>query len=172
MTTTNKFLKRIQEHRDLKKTEKFQGCLSDYLALLEKDVDIAALAHKRLHDQIMSEGLTLLDESDHRCNKIFNGEEVKVYTYFSSQFFGMERPLEKVMRFLRSAAMKGEESRQVLLLLGPVGAGKSALVEHIKRALEACEPVYALAGCPIREEPLHLIPRSLRDEFTGLRSKD
>ena len=166
MTTTNKFLKRIQEHRDLKKTEKFQGCLSDYLALLEKDVDIAALAHKRLHDQIMSEGLTLLDESDHRCNKIFNGEEVKVYTYFSSQFFGMERPLEKVMRFLRSAAMKGEESRQVLLLLGPVGAGKSALVEHIKRALEACEPVYALAGCPIREEPLHLIPRSLRDEFT------
>ena len=96
---------------------------------------------------------------------MFNGEKVKTYDYFSGQFFGMERPLEKVVRFLHSAAMKGEESRQVLLLLGPVGAGKSALVEHIKGALEECEPIHVLDGCPIREEPLHLIPRSLRDEF-------
>ena len=40
------------------------------------------------------------------------------------------------MRFLKSAAHKGEESRQVLLLMGPVGAGKSALTEHIKRSLD------------------------------------
>ena len=165
MTTTNKFLERIQEHRDLKKVEKFEGYLGDYLALLEDNKEIAALAHRRLYDQIMAEGLTVLDETNHRCNKIFDGEEVKVYNYFSDHFFGMERPLEKVMRFLRSAAMKGEESRQVLLLLGPVGAGKSALVEHIKSALEQCAPVFALDGCPIREEPLHLIPRSLRAEF-------
>ena len=72
------------------------------------------------------------------------------------------------MRFLHSAAMKGEESRQVLLLLGPVGAGKSALVEHIKKALEQGEPVYVLDGCPINEEPLHLIPRSLREDFEEL----
>ncbi len=165
MTTTNKFLERIKEHRDSKKTEKFSGNLQDYLQLLESDSGIASLAHKRLYEQIMTHGLTLLDETDSRCNKIFDAEEVKVYDYFSSQFFGMERPLEKVMRFLRSAAMRGEESRQVLLLLGPVGAGKSALIEHIKSALEDCEPVYALEGCPIREEPLHLIPRTLRDEF-------
>ena len=166
MVTTNKFLERIQEHQNSKKEEKFSGTLEDYLQLIENDKSIASLAHRRLYDQIMSHGLTTLDESDTRCNKIFDAEEVKVYNYFSGQFFGMERPLEKVMRFLRSAAMRGEESRQVLLLLGPVGAGKSALVEHIKSALEQCAPVYALEGCPIREEPLHLIPRSLRDEFT------
>ena len=165
MTTTNKFLKRIKEHQSSKKEEKFSGTLEDYLQLVENDKSIASLAHRRLYDQIMSHGLITLDESDTRCNKIFDAEEVKVYDYFSSQFFAMERPLEKVMRFLRSAAMRGEESRQVLLLLGPVGAGKSALVEHIKSALEQCAPVYALEGCPIREEPLHLIPRSLRDEF-------
>jgi serine protein kinase len=77
----------------------------------------------------------------------------------------MERSIAKVMRFLRSASLKGEESRQVLLLLGPVGAGKSALMEHIKSALEECEPMYHIEGCPIHEEPLHLIPRSLREEF-------
>ena len=75
-----------------------------------------------------------MTEDDSRCNNLFNGESLKTYDYFQSRFFGMERSLAKVMRYLHSAAMKGEESRQVLLLLGPVGAGKSALVEHIKRA--------------------------------------
>ena len=165
MTTTNKFLKSVKAHRESKKTEKFSGTLEDYLKLLEKNSEISVLAHKRLYKQILGEGVTILDETDSRCNKLFDGESVKVYDYFSSQFFGMERPLEKVMRFLQSGAMRGEESRQVLLLLGPVGAGKSALIEHIKGALEECAPIYVLDGCPIREEPLHLIPRSLRDEF-------
>ena len=166
MTTTNKFLKSVKAHRESKTEKKFEGVLADYLLLLEKNPDISVLAHKRLYRQLLSSGMKTLDESDHRCNQLFNGEPVRVYDYFSSQFFGMERPLEKVMRFLHSAAMKGEESRQVLLLLGPVGAGKSALIEHIKTALEACDPIYTLEGCPIREEPLHLIPRTLRDEFS------
>jgi serine protein kinase len=165
MTTTNKFLESIKAHRESKKEEKFDGTLAEYLKVLEEDPAAASLSHKRLYNQIMSHGMTLMDESDDRCHKVFDGDGVKVYDYFSSQFFGMERPLEKVMRFLHSAAMKGEESRQVLLLLGPVGAGKSALIEHIKGALEECTPIYVLDGCPIREEPLHLIPRSLRDEF-------
>mgnify|MGYP003673167864 FL=1 len=165
MTTTSKFLDSVREHRESKKREKFSGTLEEYLLLIEEDTGIPVLAHKRLYDKILSEGVTTLDETDSRCNKLFNGETVRTYDYFSGQFFGMERPLRKVVRFLHSAAMKGEESRQVLLLLGPVGAGKSALVEHIKGALEECAPIYVLGGCPIREEPLHLIPRSLREEF-------
>ena len=165
MSITSKFLKDVQKHRATKQVDKFKGCLEDYLQLIETDPAITNLAHKRLYSQIMSYGLTTLDETNDRCHKLFDGDAVKVYNYFSDHFFGMERPLEKVMRFLRSASMKGEESRQVLLLLGPVGAGKSALVEHIKLALEACTPIYVLDSCPIREEPLHLIPRSLRDDF-------
>jgi len=165
MSTTSKFLENAKSHRESKKTKKFEGSLEEYLQILEEDKEVAALAHKRLYKQILNRGVTILDETDDRCKKLFNAETVKIYEYFSSQFFGMERPLEKVMRFLHSASMRGEESRQVLLLLGPVGAGKSALIEHIKSALEACSPIYVLEGCPIREEPLHLIPRSLRDNF-------
>tara|TARA_R110000868_G_scaffold229740_2_gene482845 strand:- start:450 stop:2207 length:1758 start_codon:yes stop_codon:yes gene_type:complete len=106
-----------------------------------------------------------MSPADTRCNKLFGGEELRTYDYFQSKFFGMERSLAKIMRFLRSASLKGEESRQVLLLLGPVGAGKSALLEHIKNALEDCEPMYHIEGCPVHEEPLHLIPRSLREGF-------
>ena len=38
----------------------------------------------------------------------------------------------KIVNYLHSASMKGEESRQVLYLVGPVGAGKSSLVESLK----------------------------------------
>ena len=81
MTTTNKFLKSVKTHRESKKTEKFSGVLEDYLKLLEKDKDISVLAHKRLYKQILGEGLKVLDESDSRCNKLFDGDPVKVYDY-------------------------------------------------------------------------------------------
>ena len=123
------------------------------------------LAHRRLYDSIVAHGVSKMDTKQDRTNSLFSGEEVRVYDYFQKKFFGMERSLAKIMRFLRSASLKGEESRQVLLLLGPVGAGKSALMEHIKSALEDSEPMYHIKDCPIREEPLHLIPRSLREEF-------
>ena len=164
-TKSDKFLKLVGKHQERKKVEKFRGTLSDYLQVLEKNPSVYKLAHKRLYDIIEGHGITKMKNSDERCNKLFNGEEVKTYDYFQNKFFGMERSLAKIMRFLRSASLKGEESRQVLLLLGPVGAGKSALMEHIKGALEDCESMYHIDGCPIHEEPLHLIPRSLRDEF-------
>jgi serine protein kinase len=162
---SDKFLKLVGKHRDQKKAEKFHGTLSDYLKIIEENSGVTKLAHKRLFDVISSHGITKMDPSDHRCNKLFGGENIRTYDYFQSKFFGMERSLAKIMRFLRSASLKGEESRQVLLLLGPVGAGKSALLEHIKGALEECEPMYHIKDCPIHEEPLHLIPRSLREEF-------
>ena len=165
---SDKFLKLVGKHKDKKKKEKFSGTLEEYLKVLEKSPGISVLAHKRLYDVITKNGITRMDGSDERCNKLFGGEEIRTYDYFQSKFFGMERSLAKIMRFLRSASLKGEESRQVLLLLGPVGAGKSALLEHIKTALEDCEPMYHIDGCPIHEEPLHLIPRSLREEFKDI----
>tara|TARA_R110002020_G_scaffold336997_4_gene552504 strand:+ start:1835 stop:3778 length:1944 start_codon:yes stop_codon:yes gene_type:complete len=162
---SDKFLKLVGKHQEKKKVAKFQGTLSDYLSLLEENSDIPKLAHKRLFDAIDAHGITRMSNADSRCNKLFNGEEIRTYDYFQNKFFGMERSLAKIMRFLRSASLKGEESRQVLLLLGPVGAGKSALMEHIKGALEECDDMHHIEGCPIHEEPLHLIPRSLREEF-------
>mgnify|MGYP003146572794 FL=1 len=162
---SDKFLKLVGKHQEKKKKEKFRGTLADYLKLVEGNREITRLAHKRLFDAITNHGITKMKKSEERCNKLFGGEEVRTYDYFQKKFFGMERSLAKIMRFLRSASLKGEESRQVLLLLGPVGAGKSALMEHIKSALEDSEPMYHIEGCPIHEEPLHLVPRSLRDEF-------
>lgn len=167
-TKTSKFLEVAEKHKKDSKKEKFSGTFSDYLELLEENKKVAILAHKKLYGAITKHGITRMSEEDSRCNNLFNGESLKTYDYFQDRFFGMERPLSKIMRYLHSASMRGEESRQVLLLLGPVGAGKSALVEHIKKALESSGPLYTLNRCPINEDPLHLIPRSLRDEFSEI----
>ncbi len=155
-------LQQIKAQRDeSSKTKKFSGNLMDYIEMVEKDPSIVKSAHKRLHDAIEEHGSYVMPDSDSRKFKIFDCEQIKIHKYFEGEFFGMETVVEKLMSFLSSAAHKGEESRQVLLLMGPVGAGKSALTEHIKKALEG-KKYYTLKGDPHRGEPLQLIPRSLR----------
>ena len=131
---------------------------------MQSNPSIAKLAHKRLYDVICDHGFEEMASEDPRKRKIFNGDSVKVYDYFKDEFFGMENVIEKLMRFMKGAALRGEESRQVLLLMGPVGAGKSALTEHIKRALDG-QKYYHLKDDPQKGEPLQLIPRSLRADF-------
>ena len=108
MSTAKKFLKSVKDHRETKKPEKFSGVLEDYLNLLDKNPSLYALAHKRLYGAITTHGLTPMSEDSERYNKLFNGETVKIYNYFKEEFFGMERSLQKVMRFLQSGAMRGD----------------------------------------------------------------
>jgi len=162
MSIKKQLLQRIKSAREeSKKEQKFSGNLMDYIELVEKNPDIIKSSHKRLHDAIEEHGSYVMPDSDSRKFKIFDGETIKIHKYFDGEFFGMETVIEKIMSFLSSAAHKGEESRQVLLLMGPVGAGKSALTEHVKKALEG-KKYYTLKGDPHRGEPLQLIPRSLR----------
>ena len=163
----NQFLNLIKERRKEKKQKKFKGSFLDHLKTTQENSDISKLAHKRLYDIIEKYGIETLTENDIRCRKLFNADRVKIYNYFKDEFFGMERVIAKIMRFMKAAALRGEESRQVLLLMGPVGAGKSALTEHIKAALEG-HSYYHLEGDPQRGEPLHLIPRGLRADFENL----
>jgi serine protein kinase len=165
MSTRDNLLNKIKEARTKSESEKkFSGTLMDYADLVEKDPSIVKSAHQRLYEAISEHGSYLMPDSDPRKSKVFDNETVKIHKYFEGEFFGMETVVDKVMSFLNSAAHKGEESRQVLLLMGPVGAGKSALTEHIKRALEG-KKYYHLKGDPHRGEPLQLIPRSLRPSF-------
>ena len=165
MSVKKQLLQQIKAARDeASKTKKFSGNLMDYIDAVEKDPNIVKSAHKRLFEALEERGSYLMPDSDSRKFKVFDGEPIKVHKYFEGEFFGMETVVDKIMSFLSSAAHKGEESRQVLLLMGPVGAGKSALTEHIKKVLEG-KKYYHLKGDPHRGEPLQLIPRSLRPEF-------
>lgn len=163
---THAFAKLIQKDRDERESFDWRGTLLQYLDLVKAEPTIAKLAHVRLYDAIVSRGVReIIDGDNPRVQRLFNDEPVRVYEFFTDEFFGIERTLAQIVRYFHSASMHGEESRQVLYLMGPVGAGKSSLTERLQRGLEQTDPVYAIEGCPMAEEPLHLIPKHLRDEF-------
>ena len=163
------FLKIIKSQRKESAKESWTGSFIDYLKLVETEPTVTKLAARRMVDAIESYGVEALEDSDPRCRKLFDSDKLRTYKYFKDDFYGHERVIAKIMRFLKSASLKGEESRQVLLLMGPVGSGKSALADGVKKALEkAADPIYHLDGCPVREEPLHLLPRSLRGQIEDL----
>jgi serine protein kinase len=160
------FAKLIQQDRERRQQQHWQGTFIEYLDKVKEDASLANLSHRRLHDMMDAAGLTEINpESDPRVQRLFGDEPIKTYNFFKDEFFGMERTLDKIVRYFHAAAMGGEESRQVLYLMGPVGSGKSSLVERLKRGLEDLAPIYVIDGCPINEQPLHLIPRHLRPAF-------
>lgn len=129
----------IQNDRELKNNEKFQGTFLDYLDIVKKNPEVAKLAHKRIYDIIMSKGMEEFKGSDNpRIRKIYGNEVIRKYNFFKDDFFGIDKVIMKLVNYFKSAAMKGEEARQVLYLVGPVGAGKSSIVETLKNALEDC----------------------------------
>jgi serine protein kinase len=141
----------------------------EYLELVRETPSTHKLAHKRLYDMINDQGMVEVDlEQNPRLKRIFKGEKLKVFNFFADEFFGMEKTINQIVRYFHSASLKGEESRQVLYLVGPVGSGKSSLVERLKKGLEHLPAFHAVENCPMFEEPLHLVPRHLRKEFSKM----
>ncbi len=166
MTAVNDFERVIKQDRASRESKQWRGTLLEYLEMVKVDPTFTKLAHARIYDLIISSGThNIQDADDPRTKRLYKDEPVKVYNFFADEFFGIERTIAQLVRYFHSASLKGEESRQVLYLMGPVGSGKSSLVERVQRGLEQTSTVYAIEGCPMHEEPLHLIPRHLRREF-------
>ena len=166
MTAVNDFERVIKQDRASRESKQWRGTLLEYLEMVKVDPTFTKLAHARIYDLIISSGThNIQDADDPRTKRLYKDEPVKVYNFFADEFFGIERTIAQLVRYFHSASLKGEESRQVLYLMGPVGSGKSSLVERIQRGLEQTGIIYCIDGCPMHEEPLHLIPRHLRREF-------
>lgn len=83
----------------------------------------------------------------------------------------MDKTVSQIVRYFHSASLKGEEVAGSLSSR-PGRSGKSSLVEKLKKGLETLPPFYAVENCPDHEEPLHLIPRHLRKEFSKMLGVD
>ncbi len=163
------FAKVIQKDREERQQERWEGTFLEYLDKVKADPSLANSSHRRMYSMLIDPGFTEINpENDPRTQRLFGDEPIKVHNFFKDEFFGMERTLNKIVRYFHSAAMGGEESRQVLYLMGPVGSGKSSLVERLKRGLEDLAPIYAIDGDPMFGDPLMLIPRHLRPAFEDM----
>ena len=89
---------------------------------------------------------------------------------FTGELFGIDSALDRVIDYFKAAAAGSDVGRRLLLLLGPPSGGKSTMVILLKRGLEEYSltddgAMYALAGSPLHESPLNLVPASLRSKF-------
>jgi serine protein kinase len=159
MKTTD-FLKQVEEQRSQERALTWEGTFEDYLELVAKRPQIADLAHARLYNMIMSAGIKEKEDGQER-----------EYLFFLDDLYGVERTLQQLVEeYLNPASRRLDIRKRILMLVGPVGGGKSTLVTLIKRGLEKYSKTdegatYAIKGCPMHEEPLHLIPEDLRPDF-------
>jgi serine protein kinase len=159
----------IKKDREERESGSFEGTLLDYINIAKNNPEISILAHQRMYNLITGKGVSVLRSDENpRLRRIYGNDIIKKYAFFDEDFFGIDNTIMKIARYFHSAAMAGEEARQVLYLVGPVGSGKSSLMEALKKAMETSTPIYALKGCPLREEPLHLIPKHLRKDFESI----
>jgi serine protein kinase len=166
MAETSSFEQVIKRDRAARESKHWRGTLLEYLEIVKANPLMTKLSHARIYDMIITQGTrNIHDTDDPRTKRLYKDEPIKVYNFFADEFFGIERTISQIVRYFHSASLKGEESRQVLYLMGPVGSGKSSLVERVQRGLEQVDDIHVIEGCPMHEEPLHLIPRHLRREF-------
>lgn len=148
---------RISEYRAESEKLHWSGTFRDYIDLLRRDNTPAMTAHARVYDMIVSHGVEERGGS-------------KKYKFFNSEIFGLDLTMEKLVEeYFHSAARRLDVRKRILLLMGPVSGGKSTIVTLLKKGLEQYSrtergAVYAIKGCPMQEDPLHLIPSELRPE--------
>ncbi|KGX83745.1 PrkA family serine protein kinase [Pontibacillus marinus] len=151
-------LKKIQDYREEEENLKWEGTFAEYLEMVKERPYLAQSAHSRVYNMIKHSGI---EEENGKFN----------YKFFDNEIFGLEEAMERLVEeYFHPAAMRLDVRKRILLLMGPVSGGKSTLVTLLKRGLERFShtdegAVYAIKGCPMHEDPLHLVPHHLRDDF-------
>jgi serine protein kinase len=189
METSNQVLEKIQkkyfdeEYRALS----WQGSFTDYLNLVKKNPQLLRSSFQRLYDMVFSYGKEEYEDSRKKMiqykffdDPIDNGKDA---------IYGLDVYLMKLMNIMKSAAQRYGTEKRVILLHGPVGSSKSTIVRLLKKGLEHYsrtdegaifsfewldipkffhEPQNSPKehiNCPMHEEPMHLVPQTVRKEF-------
>jgi len=119
---------RLEELRQEQAALVWEGSFRDYFELVTQNPRLAELSHARLNDMIHAAGVEKLNEGTR--------DEVAHYRFFSGELFGIEEPIARIVEYFKSAAQRLEVRKRILLLMGPVGGGKSTIVTMLKRGLE------------------------------------
>jgi len=183
----NDIMRLVQELHDIKGYQEltWEGSYEDYIALVQKNPDVARTAFPRIYDMILSHGSE--DYTEHK-------KKIIRYHFFKDPFengkdavFGLDIPLMKLVNMFKAAAKGYGPEKRVLILHGPVGSAKSTIARLLKKGLEVYSrtPEGALytfvwkkngldnphifgsvdeIACPMHEEPLRLIPSETREK--------
>ena len=136
----------------------WEGTFEEYLNMVIAKPELARYSHARIYDMVQWAGA------------LPGRDGVPEYKLFAGEIFGLDRALDRLVQFFHAGARGLEVRKRILLLMGPPASGKSSTVNLIKQGLERYSrtdhgATYAIKGCPMQEEPLHLIPEERRQEL-------
>lgn len=170
-----------QEYQELN----WEGSLDDYMKLVQESPRVTRNAFQRVYDMILSHGVEEYVEQKKKVTRyrFFRDEK----HHGRDAVYGIDQSLNHLVDIFKSASRNYGTERRVILLHGPVGSAKSTIVRLLKKGLEEYsrtpngamfsfawtgigndidKDVYQLFNdelpCPMREEPLHLIPSEQR----------
>ncbi len=174
----------IQDVRGFRE-QHWEGTLEEYLDIVRQRPEVCRTSFQRIYDMILSKGW--YEYYDHKKRVIHYNFFDDVDDEGRDAIYGLDIPLMKLVNAFKSAAQGYGTERRVLLLHGPVGSCKSTIVRLLKKGLEAYSrttegALYSFKwvalgaefagrkpgraeeeiGCPMHEEPLHIIPENLR----------
>src|SRR6266581_1146536 len=175
-------LQNAQDYQQLN----WEGSLEDYLKLVQESPRVTRNAFQRIYDMILSYRKEEYVEYKKKITRyrFFRDEKHNG----RDAVYGIDQSLNHLVDIFKSASRNYGTERRVILLHGPVGSAKSTIVRLLKKGLEDYshtpegamytfawvniandieKEVYAMVNdelpCPMREEPLHLIPSDQRD---------
>src|SRR6058998_1398198 len=173
-----------QEYQELH----WEGSLEDYLKLIQDNPRVTRNAFQRIYDMILSYRTEEFVEYKKKITRyrFFRDEKHNG----RDAVYGIDQSLNHLVDIFKSASRNYGTERRVILLHGPVGSAKSTIVRLLKKGLEEYsrtpeggmytfawtniandveKEVYAMVNdelpCPMREEPLHLIPSDQRPKL-------
>ncbi|MDZ7811231.1 MAG: hypothetical protein U5L11_15825 [Arhodomonas sp.] len=140
-----------------------EGTFGEYLEqVVVQQPRLATVRHQYVWDM-----LRWMQRKETKETKETDEPEGNGVRLFSHELFGMDKSLRRITDYFKAASAGSEVGRRLLLLLGPPSGGKSSLVILLKRGLEEYShtdegALYALKGSPLHENPLNLVPYTLR----------
>ena len=170
-----------EEYKELN----WEGTLDDYLRVVQETPRVTRNAFQRIYDMILSHGVEEVVEHKKKYTRyrFFRDERHQG----RDAVYGIDQSLNHLVDIFKAAARNYGTERRVILLHGPVGSAKSTIVRLLKKGLEEYSrtsegAMYTFAwtsigndvekevftvvndelACPMREDPLHLIPAEQR----------
>ena len=161
--STADFIDTLSSFSRLHRAQRWEGTFGDFLThiLPANALALARSSHEYIWDMLRWHG---------RAGQPDATENARARELFKRELFGIDESLSRVVDYFKAAAAGSDVGRRLLLLLGPPSGGKSTLAILLKRGLEEYSrtdegALYAIKGSPLRENPLNLIPASLRADF-------
>ena len=153
------FIQSLETFTHQHRSRQWEGTFADYLQQIVQPKPELATRNSHQYTWDMLRWMQAREE---------NGEgKVKL---FSRELYGIDPALQRIVDYFKAAAAGAEVGRRLLLLLGPPSGGKSSLGILMKRGMEEYShtddgALYGLKGSPLHENPLCLVPHTLRADF-------